>query len=252
MIRGLYTAVSGLITQQAKQEVVTNNIANVNTIGYKSDKIAAESFKEVLIQNYDGSSVGGKKQELGGLSLGSKIDKTITSFTQGTIEDTGKEKDFAIVGRGFFTVTRNNNNFYSRDGSFHVDNQGYLVNSSGDRVLGVNKFNTEITPIYVGNGNITLNNNNIYINNNLSYSFYTVDFQSYDNLEKMGDNLYTGEGSFAVNSEVKQNALEKSNVNIVNEMLEMMTVMRNFESNQKVVQIIDETLSKAANDVGRI
>ena len=112
MIRGLYTAVSGLITQQSKQEVVTNNIANVNTIGFKSDKIVAESFREVLIQNYDGSPQGGKKQELGELSLGSRMDETVTSFTQGTIEDTGREKDFAIMGRGFFTVTRNNNNFY--------------------------------------------------------------------------------------------------------------------------------------------
>ena len=252
MIRGLYTAVSGLITQQSKQEVVTNNIANVNTVGFKSDKIALESFKEVLIQNYDGSSGGGKKQELGGLSLGSRIDETITSFTQGVIEDTGNEKDFAILGRGFFTMARNGNRFFSRDGSFNVDNQGFLVSSTGDRVLGVNTSSNEITPIYVGKGNINLNNNNIYIDNNLSYSFYTVDFDSYDNLEKIGDNLYSGEGSFRANCEVKQNALEKSNVNVVNEMLEMMTVMRNFESNQKVVQIIDETLSKAANEVGRI
>ena len=252
MLRGLYTAVSGLITQQAKQDVVTNNIANVNTIGYKSDKIAVESFKEVLIQNYDGSSAGGKRQELGGLSFGSRIDETLTSHAQGIIEDTGKDKDFAIVGRGFFTVTRNGNNFYSRDGSFHVDNQGYLVNSSGDRVLGINNSTNETTPIYVGNGNIVLNNNNIYIDSNLSYSFHTVDFDSYDNLEKVGDNLYTGQGSFVANCNIKQNALEKSNVNVVNEMLEMMTVMRNFESNQKVVQIIDETLDKAANEVGRI
>ncbi|WP_426349156.1 flagellar hook-basal body complex protein [Alloiococcus sp. CFN-8] len=252
MIRGLYTAVSGLITQQSKQEVVTNNIANVNTIGFKSDKIVAESFKEVLIQNYDGSSRGGKRQELGGLSLGSRIDETITSFTQGTIEDTDNERDFAIIGRGFFTVERDGNRFFSRDGSFNVDNQGFLVSSTGDRVLGVNSSSNEITPIYVGNSNITLSNNNIYIDNNLSYSFFTVDFDSYDNLEKIGDNLYSGDGSFRANCEVKQNALEKSNVNVVNEMLEMMTVMRNFESNQKVVQIIDETLSKAANEVGRI
>ena len=252
MIRGLYTAVSGLITQQSKQEVVTNNIANVNTVGFKSDKLSLESFKEVLIQNYDGSSGGGKRQELGGLSLGSRIDETITSFTQGAIEDTGKERDFAIVGRGFFTVERNGNRFFSRDGSFNVDNQGFLVSSTGDRVLGVNTSSNEISPIYVGYGNISLSDNNIYIDNNLSYSFYTVDFDSYDNLEKIGDNLYSGDGSFRANCEVKQNALEKSNVNIVNEMLEMMTVMRNFESNQKVVQIIDETLSKAANEVGRI
>ncbi|MGM9974654.1 MAG: flagellar hook-basal body complex protein [Clostridiaceae bacterium] len=252
MIRGLYTAVSGLITQQSKQEVVTNNIANVNTVGFKSDKLALESFKEVLIQNYDGSSGGGKRQELGGLSLGSRIDETITSFTQGAIEDTGKERDFAIVGRGFFTVERNGNRFFSRDGSFNVDNQGFLVSSTGDRVLGVNTSSNEISPIYVGYGNISLSDNNIYIDNNLSYSFYTVDFDSYDNLEKIGDNLYSGDGSFRANCDVKQNALEKSNVNIVNEMLEMMTVMRNFESNQKVVQIIDETLSKAANEVGRI
>lgn len=259
MIRSLYTAVSGLITQEAKQDVITNNMANATTIGYKSDNLAIKKFNDVLIENYD-KKVGGKnvRNPIGSLSFGAKIDETLTSFTQGNIQNTDKDTDFAIDGRGFFTVQRNyqgnNNNYYTRDGHFHVSPDGYLVNDSGDRVLGKSAVGGNIEPIYVGNGKITMDgSNNIYIDDNLKYSFNTVDFQDYNSLKKVGDNLYEGQNPInGDNVFVKQKALEKSNVNVINEMVNMMTVMRNFESTQKVVQTIDETLGKAANEVGSV
>lgn len=262
MIRGLYTAVSGLITQEAKQQVITNNLANVNTVGFKKDDLAIKKFDDVLLENYDKIS-GGKnvRNVIGGLSFGSKIDETKTFFTQGMLQATDKPTDFAVDGRGFFTVSKtdingNSKTFYTRDGHFHVDLNGYLVNDSGYKVLGNNLKTGNIEPIYVGKAEFILDgNNNLLLDNTPAYKLNMIDFadsnQNYPSLKKAGDNLYEGENP--VQSDdivVKQKFLEKSNVNVINEMVNMMTVMRSFESNQKIIQSMDETLGKAVNEVG--
>lgn len=259
MIRGLYTAVSGLITQEAKEDVITNNIANANTTGFKNDQISVKSFNDMLIQNYD-KMIGDKnvRNIIGSLSMGSAIDGTTTSFTPGDIENTGNATDFAIDGNGFFTVLRNDGvnskEYYTRDGEFHVNSAGILVDSSGDEVLGKNVRTGNIEPIQVGDGTIDCDSNgNISINNKSAYKFATADFNNYASLSKVGDNLYDGSNpNFNAAVHVKQKALEKSNVNIINEMVNMMSVMRTFETNQKVVQSIDETLNKTVNDVGSV
>ena len=259
MIRGLYTAVTGLITGEAKQSVVTNNLANANTTGFKSENLSIKKFDDVLIQNYD-KIVNGEntRNVIGSLSMGSQIDDINTYFTQGVLQTTNKSTDFAIEGNGFFTVQRDNGidnkNYYTRSGDFHVDGQGYLVTDSGDKVLGKNKVTNDIEPIFVGDGKLQSDKyGNISINDENLYKFNTVDFQDYKSIKKIGDNLF--EGASPIENEnitVKQNALEKSNVNITNEIVNMMTIMRNFESNQKVIQAIDETLGKAVNEVGTV
>lgn len=258
MIRSLYTAVSGLITMEAKQDVVTNNLANANTVGFKSDNLVMKKFDDVLIENYDKIS-GGKnvRNLIGSLSMGSKIDETLTDFTQGSIQSTDKDTDFAIDGPGFFAVQRNtggnNQFFYTRDGHFRVSMQGYLVNDSGDRVLGVNSNTGALEPIFVGNGKISSDpNNNLLIDEKVAYRFNISDFNDYKALRKVGDNLYQGENPVQGTGVVKQKSLERSNVNIINEMVNMMTTMRSFETSQKIVQAIDETLGKAANEVGTV
>jgi flagellar basal-body rod protein FlgF len=259
MIRGLYTAVSGLITQEAKQQVITGNIANANTTGFKSDNLSIKKFDDVLIQNYD-KIVNGKnvRNVIGGLSMGSQIDETNTDFTQGMLQETGKTTDFAIDGRGFFSVLRQDTNgngqvYYTRDGNFHVNARGYLVTDNGDYVLGINKVTGESEPIKADNTNITSDsNNNIYLNGSLTYQFNVVDFNDYTQLKKIGDSLYSGQPNGNTDIAVKQNMLEKSNVNVISEMINMMTVMRSFESNQKVIQAMDETLGKTVNEVGSV
>jgi flagellar basal-body rod protein FlgF len=263
MIRSLYTSVSGLITQEAKQNVITNNLANVNTIGFKGDNLSVKKFDDVFIQNYD-KLVNGKNVQniIGSLSQGSQIDGVQTSFIQGMIEGTDKWSDFAIEGRGFFAVQRENNGlnntFYTRDGHFHVNGQGYLTNDSGDRVLAskvdVNGQSAAApSPLQVGNEEIQLQSDGSFLLNGQSYKFTTIDFENYDSLRKIGDNLYQGDNPIQFgNVSVKQNSLEKSNVNVINEMVNMMTTMRTFESNQKMLQSIDETLGKAVNEVGTV
>jgi flagellar basal-body rod protein FlgG len=255
MIRSLYTAVSGLVTQEAKQQVVTSNIANANTVGFKSDNLSVSKFQDVLIQNYDKVSNGKNVRNIiGSLSMGSKIDETNTDFTQGMLEETNKPTDFAIDQRGFFAVQKENGEkFYTRDGHFNVNARGYLVTDSGDLVLGVNSATNNIEPIKVDNAKLVSDyNNDIYLDGNRSYKFNVVDFDDYGSLEKVGDNLYKGTPNNNTDIKVKQNSLEKSNVNVVSEMINMMTVMRSYESNQKVLQAIDETLGKTVNEVGSI
>ena len=257
MIRGLYTAVSGLITLENKQANIVNNITNANTTGYKEDSLIIKSFDEVMIQNKE-KIVNGKNtiQKLGSLSLGAEIDTIETIFTQGALKNTDNKTDFAIEGRGFFVVRKNgsNENLYTRDGSFKIGNNGYLMTTNGDSVLGINKNTGNLEPIFVGNGNLILDkDNNLYINNNSVYTLAAADFNDYKSLEKIGDNYYRGENPI-YNSEVyiSQGALESSNASISNEMVNMITTMRAFETNQKLVQTIDSTMQKAANEIGTV
>ncbi|MGH4125724.1 MAG: flagellar hook-basal body complex protein [Clostridium sp.] len=259
MIRGLYTAVTGLITGEAKQSVVSNNLANASTIGFKGDNLSIKKFDDVLIQNYDKMSNGvNTRNVIGSLSMGSKIDDLNTYFAQGVIQTTDKSTDFAIEGKGFFTVQRNDGitskNYYTRSGDFHVDRQGYLVTNSGDKVLCKNKATNAVEPLNVSDGKLQVDKSgNISVNGQNLYKLNTVDFADYKTLKKIGDNLYEAANPIDNGTvTVRQSALEKSNVNVANEMVNMMTIMRNFESNQKVLQAMDETLGKAVNEVGTV
>jgi len=262
MIRGIYTAVSGLITQEAKMDVITNNMANTNTTGFKADDLKIKKFDDVLLESYD--RMKGKnspKTTIGSISLGSKIDETTTSFDQGSVQDTGNKTDFALDGRGFFTVQKNTGtttqNYYTRDGHFHVDSKGLLVTASEDTVLdsngnginvGTNKFTSD------ANGNITIGNGGN------SVKLAIVDFNTnqstndaYKKLTKEGDNLYkAAETPQTSTAAVRQGSLEKSNVNVISQMVDMMNTMRTFEADQKMVQSIDQTLGKAVNEVGTV
>lgn len=260
MIRSLYTSVSGMITQEAKQDVITNNLANVSTTGFKGDNLIIKNFKDVLIENKDKmQNAENVKNQIGKLSLGSKIDEVYTDYSKGSVEETDKITDFALLDNGFFTVkkddgTKESRNLYTRDGHFHVNNKGYLVNDNGDSVQVINLNTNKQESIYVGNGKMELTSDGkINIDGNSQYKFYISDFNDYNGIKRIGDNLYEGEGATQKNNvPIQQNALEKSNVNVINEMINMMTVMRTFETNQKMIQSIDETLGKAVNEVGSI
>lgn len=260
MIRGIYTAVSGMISQEAKQDVITNNIANSDTIGYKQDNLVIKKFNDILVQSYDSlNNKNSNANPIGYLSLGSMIDETSTDFSEGTIQNTGKSTDFAINGQGFFTVKSNGgnkipSNFYTRDGSFHVDNNGFLVTEIGDSVMGTNLKSNAVEPIKVNNSKIISDSkNNIYLDGVLSYKFNMAGFTNTALLKKVGDNKFSGPApNSSQNIVVNQNSIEKSNVNAINETINMMTVMRNFESNQKIISSINSTLDKAINEVGAV
>lgn len=255
MIRGLYTAVSGMIVGETKQAIITNNIANANTVGFKSDNLNVKNFGDVMIYNYD-KIIGSRnvKNNIGSISTGSGIESVSTFFTQGVVQNTNRETDFAIQGRGFFTLSRDGQEYYSRDGHFNVNLEGNLVNDMGDVVQGYDLYTGMMGPIKVGQGTISCSSEgNISVDGVERYKIAISDFENYDGLKKVGDNLYEGTGARrAMNYSISHKYIEKSNVNIVKETVEMMNNTRAFESNQKVVQVIDETLGKAVNEVGKL
>lgn len=255
MIRSIYTAVSGLISMENRQATITSNMTNANTIGYKSENLVVKSFDEVMIQNKERNPSGGTTvNKLGKISLGAAIDDVVTYYTQGDLKEANSRSDFAIDGRGFFTVQRGNERLYTRDGSLKIDTNGYLITTSGDKVLGLNNRTGNAEPIFVGNSKFSLDEyNNITSDGNATHRLMTADFQNYNELKKVGDNYYSGENPI-VNTRVviHQGYLERSNVNITNEMANMLTTMRNFETNQKFVSMLDDTLGKAASEIGAV
>jgi len=256
MLRSMYASVSSMITLQAKQGIITSNLANINTTGYKSQTLVAKSFDDMLLHNKDDYKDGvSNVNELGSLNFGVRIDETATNYKQGTLISTENNTDFAIVGNGFFQVTdEQNNTYYTRDGSFKVNPQGYLVTNSGQYVMGINSQTGNSERIYVGSDLISISpDNSVMINGENRYKFNIVDFENYDNLTKHGNNLYKGEGGFNSNNySIKQKYLEGSNIDSINEMAMMMETVKEFEANQKVIQTIDSTLSQIANEIGRV
>lgn len=251
MLTGMYTAVSAMLDLQTSQTVITNNMANVNTTGFKAEKVIYKTFDDVLVQNNDNHVNGkGTNQQLGILNPGVKIDEIKTNYEQGNIIETGNKTDFSINGKGFFTVRDEEGNiFYTRNGAFNVNQQGYLVTSSGAQVL-----NSNNEPIYIGASNITVdNNNNLILSSGVVHRFNIVDFDNYDSLEKVGENLYTGQGARATNEYKVQNmAKESSNVDIIQSTADLMANLRAFEANQKVVQVMDSILGKMASEIGTV
>jgi flagellar basal-body rod protein FlgF len=258
MIRGFYNSVSGLITLQNEQEVTTNNITNVNNTGYKKRELTKSSFEDVMISNRQ-KMVDGKyvKNDIGKLNLGVKINDVETAFTQGPLKATESMTDFAIDGRGFFVAQNGNKQVYTRDGNFKINQQGYLITNDGSQILGINAANGAQEPIYIGASKFSLDGeNNIDIEGiGTTHKLMTVDFtnEDYKSLEPLGDNYMTKNTPIydaVVN--VRQNFLEASNVDPSAELVRLMEIKRQFETNQKFVKMQDETVQKAATELGRV
>ena len=143
MFRGLYTAWTGMANEQKRLDVISNNMANSNTVGYKDEKVASQAFDQVLgIKIRDGSQAY-HNECIGSLSLGVKIGETYTDYSQGSVRQTGGTYDLALSGSGFFTVSVTDkagevHTRYTRDGRFHLTKDGLLVDADGNAVQGQN------------------------------------------------------------------------------------------------------------------
>ena len=251
MVKGLYTTYTGLVNQQNRLDVVTNNLANATTTGFKKEGATSQSFDSVMAIKIKDASYGYINQNIGDLSLGVKVGETYRDYSQGSVKATENTYDFALTNEGFFSISYTNkadeeSTLYSRDGSFELTEDGYLVTKDGDYVLGENgpiQLPTNADKISV------LETGEIYADDVYVDKFAIVDFEDYNYLEQFGENLYKAvDGATettADNSRVYQGYLEMSNVNVVSEMVQMITISREFESNQKVMNTIDDTLAKA-------
>lgn len=255
MIRGLYTAGLGMITQMNKMDVITNNLANVNTTGYKTDNVITKTFSEELMNKVESNIEGAKLNtinSIGNFSYGLSVDNINTNFAQGSLKNTNGDLDLAISGDGFFSINKmdNDNNqleTYTRDGSFSISSDGRLITKDGYEVVGQNG------KIILPKGIISISNNGeIYVDGNYIDKIKLVDFQDKGELRKIGENLYTTTEFANVQDfkgDVKQGYLETSNVNSVKEMVEMINLNRIYEANQKIVTIQDTILGKAVSEL---
>ncbi len=230
MDRGLYLAASGMLAEQIRQDQIANDLANASTAGYKAERTTQQSFGELLLTN----SVTG--QRVGNVTTGVAVTNTVTDWTPGTMKDTGEPLDFAINGDGFFAVQTGAGTRYTRNGQFTSDDQGRLTTLEGDLVLGRNN-----QPVALGaDGKVDPRLLNVVTLNNP---------------EKVGNSYVTGTpGAVAgqVAGSVRSGALEASSADPTQSMVDMMASLRAYESGQKVIQTIDETLGKAAGAVGSL
>ncbi len=266
MVKGLYTAYTGMIEEMRRMDVMTNNLANASTTGYKKEGTVNQSFDEQLAVKIKDTSEIVSRRRLGDVSLGTKVGETYRDYTQGSFSVTDNPYDVALDGEGFFAIEFRSKNGqtsikYTRDGSFTVDRDGYLRTKDGDYVLNANgAANAAGGPAnYVRvdpNQEVRIDTEGIVTQNNVQVGqIGIVDFEDYNYLEKYGENLYdpvAGAQRIASNAKIEQGCLEMSNVNIVSEMVDMITITRAYEANQKIITTIDGTLDKAVNTVGQI
>lgn len=254
MLRGLYTAYTGMSVQMQKMDVISNNLANANTTGYKQDDVVLSAFKEVLavkINDYDAPN----NQTIGKMSLGVKLDNIYTNFEQGALTPTEDPYTLALEGDGYFTVGKLNTDgtfteYFTRDGSFSLNQNNEMVTKDGYYFL------SDEGPITIpGNQFSITQEGNIYVDNNIISKLKLTAFEDNSTLKKIGDSLFdeTDRSIQAeFNASVRQSFSEASNVNSVKEMIQMMSLNRTYEANQKVLTTYDSTLEKVATNVGRL
>jgi flagellar basal-body rod protein FlgG len=227
MERGLYIAASGMLTEQVRQDLISHDLANASTAGYKADRVTTKSFGDLMLQ--DNSS----GRMIGPLGLGARIEKQTTDMTPGPLRDTGEPLDFAVEGEGLFAVRGTSGTRYTRDGQFQVSSRGTLVTAAGDEVLG-----PKGQPVRVGaDGTVAASE---------------IGVTKLDAPKRRGDNLFTGTARGAAAGTVRSGALEGSAVDPITTMVDMLGSLRAFEAGQRVITTIDSTLAKATNQVGTI
>lgn len=257
MVKGLYTAYTGMLNQQHKMDVVSNNMANAATTGYKKEGSTAQSFDAVLALRIKDETTAARSSGIGRMNLGVKIGENYTDYGQGAFQSTDNPYDLAISGDGFFCVEFTNKAGkssikYTRDGSFTVNVDGNLVTKDGDYVLDTRgqriKLDTMAKTRIDEKGYI-------YQNDKEVAQIGLQDFEDYNYLEHYGENFYQpveGAREKASTAQIFEGYLEASNVQVVDEMVELISVTRAYESNQRVIQTIDDTLDKAVNQLGRV
>ncbi|GAC1322102.1 MAG: flagellar basal-body rod protein FlgF [Thermoleophilaceae bacterium] len=227
MERGLYIAASGMMAEMVRQDQITNDLANASTPGYKADRSTQRSFGDLLLSN----SVTGR--EVGPLGLGARVDSIVTDLAPGPTRDTGEPLDFAIAGQGYFAVRGARGVQYTRNGQFGVSAQGDLITSQGAQVLGQNG-----APVRVGPGG--------------RVAAAQIGVFGLNGARKVGDSMFAGAVAGRAQGTIRAGALEGSNADPARAMVDEIASYRNFESGQKVIRTIDETLQKAATQVGSI
>lgn len=261
MLRGLYTSALGMTTQMQRMDVVSNNIANVNTVGFKRDAVAAQAFSDRLGHRVDDPAVQGvlrllgRTSPVGLLTQGVFIDEVFTDFATGGFRETGSPLDVALTGPGFFALTvldydGTEQEKFSRDGAFTLASDGTLITMAGSRVQGISGGS-----INIPYGLISIDDNGrILSNGEYVDTIRMVNFTNPESLRKTRGSYWrvTDETEMVpYTGRVEQGFLENSNVNVVREMVELVALSRAYEANARLVSLHDETLGRAVNEIAR-
>ncbi|WP_139892090.1 flagellar hook-basal body protein [Bacillus sp. D386] len=277
MFKGFYTAASGMLAQQRKTELLANNLANANTVGYKEDQASVRSFPEMLLSSYEkvnlpveeSVSINHSKY-VGALNTGVYVQETIPSFSQGDVKTTDNTTDMAIVdqampidpetnqsGTALFTVETPDGLRYTRNGNFTLDGSGYLTTANGYYVLDENRER-----ILLNSENFAISSQGEISEGTLNRGRIGISFSATPTAQliKEGDGLYRiNEGelpsAYTLNNvqfAVQQGSIEQSNVDSSKTMTDMMAAYRTFEANQKIVQAYDQSMQKTVNEIGKL
>ena len=250
MMKGFYNLTSGMASQQNRLNVVANNMTNISTAGYKAEHYTDRTFDEVMVTRI-GNKIKTPYQTME--TYQSHIlapDHLYTDFIQGSLEETNLPLDFAIQGEGFFAIQTVDGVAYTRAGSFTLDNEGYLCLSELGRVL-----DREGNPIQLPTDKLDVDAQGNLSTQGGEYLATLGVFMFPDNgeLERTPYGLFTGEGA-QLNDQVviHHKWVERSNVNMIKEMVNMMTTQRALQSAAQLSKIYDQVINRAVNDIGRL
>ncbi len=241
MIKGLFTAASGMIPRILKQEIYANNLANANTVGYKKDGAFLHQLEKA-----SGDLITDMDWEV------PMIDGIYVDFSQGSPRQTMQPLDVAIEGEGFFVVKTPAGDRYTRDGEFRLAPDRTLINKNGHPVL------SESGPLTIPGDDVSIAQDGTIFSDGAQIGrLKVVDFAKPYELKKSEFGYFAAkqEGTQLANAEgflIRQGYVEESNVNIVEQMVDMLVSFRAYEAGQKAIHSQDETLDKAVNQLGRV
>lgn len=250
MLKGFYNLTSGMLSQERRLDVIANNMTNVSTAGFKAEQYTDRTFDEVMavrVGNLDKSHY----EELPTYQAHILApDHLYTDFQQGAPEETNLPLDFAIIGEGFFAIQTGDGVAYTRAGSFTLDNEGYLCLSELGRVL-----DRDGEPIWLPTDKLDADQlGNLYAEGGgylASLGVYM--FEDNGELERTPYGLFTGDGAqLNEDVEILHKYVERSNVNLVKEMVSMMTTQRALQSAAQMSKLYDEVITRVVNDIGRM
>ncbi len=254
MHSALWVSKTGMAAQDTKMTAISNNLANVNTVGFKRDRVVFEDLF-YSIQRQPGAAVDQVNELPSGVQLGSgvRVVGTQKVFTQGNTQNTSQELDLAVMGQGFFQIENSDGQImYTRNGQFHVNSEGLMVNTQGLPLEPQIQIPDDAISLSVGvDGTVTATTAADARPQNLG-QITLASFVNPAGLEAMGGNLFretaaSGQADELIAGEdgagsIKQGALEGSNVQVVEEMVDMITTQRAYEMNAKVVSAADDML----------
>lgn len=251
MVYGIYQSAAGLQLNQYRQEVLSNNLANLDTAGFKHD-LAVVRERPSALREVAGSP-SWSDSSLSGLTGGSYVSPTYTNFEQGPLKHTGGRLDVAIFGDGFFAVQDGQDVRYTRDGRFTLNADGELVTVSGHKVLGENGAPIVVPPGSTGTLSISAAGDV----RSGSQVIGTLDLASFDDksrLRKVGSNMFAADGvePTTAKAALQPGFIEGSTVEPTQAMVSMIEVNRAYELNATLIGLADGTLSRAVNDIGRL